>query len=176
MFEAEIKYVVAPAFAPPGRFLGETTYHDAYFDTPDRALAALQQELRLRETGGRAVLTYKAAPFDQPSRSKEEWETAVADPAAMAAILSGLGFVRTMAFAKHCRCHEDTFRGLPFTLTRVVVDFADSVFLEIEHQAASRHEALSALAAIRHYAAGLGLTEECPTSYTDLYLARQPRP
>ena len=171
MFEAEIKYLAQAPLTPPGERLPDAVYHDAYSDSPDGSFYASGQELRLRTVGGRTILTYKRPPFDAASQAKEEWETGVADAAVMGDILGKLGFVPRLAFTKRCRLYRDEFQGLPLAIAVVTVDFSPETFVEIEYVATSREAALAALAVIRAYAAGLGLTRECPTCYTDLYLA-----
>lgn len=76
------------------------------YDTPDRSLKARGVLLRLREKGDAAVLTLKLPPDAQSRREAEgfkvwdERETAVADAAAMAAVLEGLGYVVAFAYEK----------------------------------------------------------------------------
>jgi adenylate cyclase class 2 len=176
MFEAEIKFVAGPGFCPRGLALPETTCHDLYLDTPDAALAATGRELRLRRASGRAVLTAKAPPFDTATASKPEYETEVADPEATLALLAALGYRPHIAYAKHCRHFRDTAGGLPLDITLATVDFDPRVFVEIEHLAATMAQARRALPVIRAYAASLGLTQECQTAYTALFLAARPAP
>jgi adenylate cyclase class 2 len=171
MFEAEIKYAADAAFAPAGGALPETVYRDVYFDTPDNALAAAGRELRLRGCDGTSVLTCKRPPFDAATDSKEELETAVADGAAMAAILQSLGYAPRIAFSKRVRRRQDVFRGLALDIAVVAVDFAPETFVEIEHLAHTREAALAALPHIRAYAAAHGLIRECPRAYTAMFLA-----
>lgn len=171
MFEAEIKYLVPAGFKPPGERLPDAVFRDVYFDTPDGSFSASGRELRLRQAGVQTVLTGKTPPFDPATASKEEWETEVADGPAMAAILQGLGYLPRIAFAKTCRRSRCVHAGLALAVTVVTVDFASETFVEIEHLAATRQAGLAALPAIRAFAAGLGLTRECPTAYTDLFLA-----
>jgi adenylate cyclase, class 2 len=169
MFEAEIKYVVAGSFEPPGQRLQDAVYRDVYFDGPDGLFYASGQELRLREANGHTTLTYKRPPFDAATSSKEELETGLADPEAMREILAHLGFSRRMAFTKRCRLFRDVYGGLALEGAVVSVDFSPETFVEIEYLAATRPAGLAALPVIRAYAADLGFTRECPTSYTDLY-------
>lgn len=171
MFEAEIKYLADGPVTLPGRLLPDAVYHDRYYDASDACLAGSGQELRLRETGGRTVLTYKRPPFDPATASKEELETAVADGPATGRILEVLGFAPRLAFTKHCRRGRDRFQGLSLDITVVTVDFSPHVFVEIEHLAPTRAAALAALPVIRAYAAGLGLTREWAQAYTDMFLA-----
>uniref|UniRef100_I2Q2Z6 Adenylate cyclase, class 2 (Thermophilic) n=1 Tax=Desulfovibrio sp. U5L TaxID=596152 RepID=I2Q2Z6_9BACT len=174
MFEAEIKYLAPPSFDPPGERLPDTVFHDVYFDSPDGSFSASGRELRLRQTGGRTILTYKNPPFDPATASKEELETDVADGPAMGALLAGLGYVPRLAFAKTCRRSRCVHAGLVLAVTVVTVDFSPETFVEIEHLAATRQAALATFPAIRAFAANLGLARECPTAYTDFFLAARP--
>lgn len=171
MFEAEIKYLAPSPLPCPGQPQGETLSRDRYFDSPDGAFYASGQELRLRLTPDATVLTYKCGPFEASTASKEEWETAVADAAAMQDILVGLGYVVRLEFSKLRRLFAASSQGLSLSVAVVTVDFSPATFVEIEHLAPTREAALRALAVIRRFAAGLGLTRECPTCYTDLCLA-----
>lgn len=171
MFEAEIKFVAGPDFAPQGHRLPDAAYRDVYYDTPDGALAATGRELRLRRSGNETWLTAKAPPFDAATASKEEFETRVTDPGAMAAILAALGYGPRVALTKRCRRFYDAAAGLTLAITVVTVDFDPRTFVEIEHLAATEQAAKAALPVIRAYAAGLGLRAECADAYTELALA-----
>ena len=168
MFEAEIKFVAGPGFRLPEGTGAVVLVEDVYYDAPDGRLAATGRELRLRREGGRTRLTAKAPPFDAATASKPEHETAVADADATAALLGVLGFQPVLAYTKRCRRARLRADGLDVELTAVTVDFDPRLFVEIEHLAATREQALAALPAIRALAAGLGLTEECAEAYTDL--------
>lgn len=168
MFEAEIKFVAGPGFRLPEGTGAVVLVKDVYYDAPDGRLAASGRELRLRREGGRTVLTAKAPPFDAATASKPEHETAVADAKAAAALFDALGYKPVLAYAKRCRRTRLRAGGLDVEVTAVTVDFDPRLFVEIEHLAATREQALAALPAIRALAAGLGLTEECATAYTDL--------
>ncbi|EFL49165.1 adenylate cyclase [Solidesulfovibrio fructosivorans JJ]] len=175
MYEAEIKFIAPPGFRLPGTRLADAVYRDVYFDTPDGAFYASGRELRLREADGQTFCTCKNPPFDAASASKEELSTAVADTGAMEAVLTGLGFVRRMAYVKHCRRSRTMHNGLALELTLVTVDFAAGTFVEIEHQARDRALGLAALPVIRSYGAAIGLTREYPRAYTDLFLDARDR-
>jgi len=76
---------------------------NAVFDDPARGLKASGTLLRLRETSVGSLLTLKrAAPGHEKATAKvyEELETAVADPAALAAILAGLGYEPALRYEK----------------------------------------------------------------------------
>ncbi|BAH74896.1 class IV adenylate cyclase [Solidesulfovibrio magneticus] len=168
MFEAEVKFVAGPDFRLPDEPGKAVVCEDVYFDAPDGRLAASGRELRLRREAGRTVLTAKAPPFDAATASKPEHETAVSDAEAVAALLGVLGFQPVLAYAKRCRRARLRVGGLDVELTAVTVDFDPRLFVEIEHLAATREQAMAALPAIRALAAGLGLAEECAVAYTDL--------
>lgn len=72
---------------------------DRRYDAPDRALRLRDQVLRLRIYRGhevRAMLDWKGPPsYEGGYKVREEHSTPVADPAALAAILEGLGYVVT---------------------------------------------------------------------------------
>jgi adenylate cyclase class 2 len=61
------------------------------FDTPGRAISRSGRLIRLRQAGKVATLTYKGPPGNSRHKSREERETEVADPRAMALILEQLG-------------------------------------------------------------------------------------
>jgi adenylate cyclase class 2 len=64
-------------------------------------LASSNTVLRLRRVGDRATLTYKQRlPSSSAIKNQREEETAVADPAAMAAILEALGITPTLVYEK----------------------------------------------------------------------------
>jgi len=77
------------------------------FDLPDRPLTESGRLLRLREFGGRAVLTFKAPVAGQHRHKvKIEHELAVPDPEALRAILSGLGYVAVYRYQKYRATYE----------------------------------------------------------------------
>ena len=175
VFEAEIKFVAGPEFAPKGHQLPDAACRDVYYDTPDNALTASGRELRLRCCGNETWLTAKAPPFDAATASKDEFETRVADPEAMAAILAALGYMPRVALTNRCRRFYDAAAGLTLAITVVAVDFDPRTFVEIEHLAATEQAAKAALPVIRAYAAGLGRLVECADAYTDLAVAAAAR-
>ena len=96
-----------------------------------------RQVLRLRRVGGRAVLTFKERG-DSASAVKRyrEDETGVADAAAMADILSALGFTPSLVYEKRratwrLRGAEVVVDELPFGLF-VEIEGEESVIAEVE--------------------------------------------
>jgi adenylate cyclase class 2 len=74
------------------------------FDTPDRALRARQEILRVRRYGDSWVLTHKCVPEDDnPAgryKNRVETETRVEDGEAVAAIFGHLGFKPAFTYEK----------------------------------------------------------------------------
>jgi len=117
--------------APPER----ATYLDTYFDRGG-LLRRADYELRVREVrsdaGRSTLLTLKGAPVDAESGSRTELETAVADAAAVRALLVGLGYEPWAAFTKQCTNHRFTRDGLAMLATLVTIPTVDGTFLEVE--------------------------------------------
>jgi adenylate cyclase class 2 len=98
--ETEIKLAVPDARAAR-RMLKAADFHvsrrrlfegNTIFDTPRLNLRRSHTLLRLRETGGDAILTYKGAPVPSRHKSREEIETVVEDPRAVRVVLERLGY------------------------------------------------------------------------------------
>lgn len=74
------------------------------YDTPDRRVRRGRQILRLRQYGGRWVLTHKQAPPDDSPADRHkrriETETALEDGEAMARIFVALGFHPSFVYEK----------------------------------------------------------------------------
>lgn len=71
---------------------------DTYYDAPHRDFARTDEALRIREeidleSGDETTeLTYKGSLVEDASKTREEHETAVCNPAGIEGILDGLGF------------------------------------------------------------------------------------
>ncbi|MFG2880705.1 class IV adenylate cyclase [Streptomyces sp. NPDC048337] len=147
-------------------------YRDTYYDTPDRALEARDEELRVRTVHGpdetRSILTYKGARVDEESGSKPEHETRVEDAEAVHAMLRGLGYVPAIAFEKRCRNYAFEARGRQMLATLVRVPELDGTFLELE-TLAEEQDLGAALGDVRAVLAELGIWAEDLTRelYTD---------
>ncbi len=159
MIEAELKARVADpdalhavleaAAGTPER----ATYQDAYYDR-DGVLTAEGRELRVRtvttEDGARTVLTYKGPVLDEATGSKAEAETRIEDPAAIAAILEGLGYAPFIAFTKQCANHRiSTPAGRKVLATVVRVPELGGTFLEVETMVEDEAEMAAALDDLR---------------------------
>jgi adenylate cyclase class 2 len=71
------------------------------YDTPARALRGAGTLLRLRQVDGRGLLTFKGQAQPGRHKNREEVETEVADPAALAAILERIGFEPAFRYEKY---------------------------------------------------------------------------
>jgi len=95
---AVARLVAAGAQAAQGRAFED----NVLFDLPDRPLTRSGRLLRLREYGGRSVLTFKApVPGEHRHKVRLEHELAIPDPVAMRAILLGLGFAAVYRYQKY---------------------------------------------------------------------------
>jgi adenylate cyclase class 2 len=148
-------------------------YRDRYFDSPDGAFTAAGHELRIRSVetreATRHLLTYKAPAVDQASGSKPEHETRIADPAAAAAIVHGLGYRTKIAFTKNCRNYSLHEHGRDLLATVVTVPEIDGTFLEVETIVQTEDDLSAALDTVRAVLSDLGIDEVDLTDelYTD---------
>lgn len=110
--EIEVKFAVADP-ADLGRRLAHAGFHEetprtfernVLYDKPDRRLRAQQSILRVREYGGRWIVTHKCLTRnnDPAARHKhrEETETAVRDGEAIGHIFTHLGYAPVFAYEK----------------------------------------------------------------------------
>jgi adenylate cyclase class 2 len=74
------------------------------YDTPDRAMRARTEILRIRHYGGHCVVTHKRLPENGPGEDKHkhrlETETVVADGDVLAEIFESLGLVAVFRYEK----------------------------------------------------------------------------
>ncbi|MFI5626048.1 class IV adenylate cyclase [Nocardioides sp. NPDC051685] len=147
----------------------EETYHDTYYDLPDEALTARDQELRVRtvanDAGSRSLLTFKTAPVEEASGSRPEHETELADPAVADTVLKALGAVELISLRKLCRNHRFTAENREVLATLVEVPEIDGTYLEVETLAPA-HEVDAGLSTIRTILARLGIGEGDLTNET----------
>jgi adenylate cyclase class 2 len=107
--EIEIKLRLPSAAAGRGlleragfRVLHPRTHDfDRIFDSADGALRARDCLLRVRQSGSRAVLTYKGAAAPGRHKSREELETELQDAGIAAEILGRLGFNPVFRYEKY---------------------------------------------------------------------------
>lgn len=71
------------------------------YDYPDRRLRERGTLLRVREAGGRSILTYKGPSVRGRHKSREELETTLGDASVGAQILNRLGLQSTFRYEKY---------------------------------------------------------------------------
>ncbi len=75
---------------------GRVHEHDIYYNAPHRNFARTDEALRVRYTGGKAVVTYKGAKIQNLGlKAREEFNTAVESGEVFDKILARLGFMKT---------------------------------------------------------------------------------
>ena len=75
---------------------GRVHEHDIYYNAPHRNFAKTDEALRVRYTGGKAVVTYKGAKLKNLGlKAREELNTAVESGEVFSGILARLGFIKT---------------------------------------------------------------------------------
>ncbi|MFB6126993.1 MAG: class IV adenylate cyclase [Halolamina sp.] len=167
---------------------------DTYYDAPHREFAETDEALRIRRetpVGGNgesgdgendandtgevndtdhpeptAKVTYKGPLVERASKTREEFETAVADGEAMAAVLDGLGFEPAATVEKERRRYR--LAGYTVTLDRVS---EVGEYVEVEAAAAEADvETVREGAAALLSDLGLDPDEQVRTSYLGLQL------
>lgn len=130
------------------------------YDRGDGELADRGCALRLRRTDGGSTLTFKGpARFEAGIKTREERETAVADPIETEAILVGLGYERKFRYEK--RREEWQIEGCAIALDETPLgDFA-----EVEGEPPAIRRVLQRL--------GLDFSEAVPYGYAELYRRRR---
>lgn len=191
MYEVEVKVradhdaVRERLTALDAQSLGTVVQVDTYFDAPHRDFAATDEALRIREV--RAVenadtsaldpeaaledaesrLTYKGPLVESTAKTREEFETKVADSATGRTILDRLGFEPVATVRKVRERYE--LDGYVVTLDDVA-DLGEFVEVEIEATEAeieqARDGAFEVLSRL-----GLDPEESIRTSYLELLLS-----
>jgi adenylate cyclase class 2 len=86
------------------RVTARTLEQNTLYDTPDRRLRASRQILRIRQYGGKWVITHKSVPSDLtvegPHKSRVETETVVEDGPVLGKIFESLGFSPVFVYEK----------------------------------------------------------------------------
>jgi len=106
--------------------LGRRLQEDCLFDTDDERLRRQRSTLRVRSEGGKSLLTFKGPAIPGLVKIREEYETVVADGAALNTILEQLGL--------HCWFRYEKYRE-EFSNDDVVIAVDETpvgVFVEIE--------------------------------------------
>lgn len=98
------------------------------FDTPELALRAARELLRVRQAGGVATLTYKGPPAVSRHKSRGEVELTVADAGVMGAIFERLGFHPAFRYDKYRTEYREPRQSGVATIDETPV----GVYLELE--------------------------------------------
>jgi adenylate cyclase class 2 len=187
MYEVEVKLranhdTVRDALDAAGATHVESVeQEDTYYDAPDRDFAQTDEALRVREERSATSrsegeqtettdtrLTYKGPLVDSVSKTREEAETAVVDPAALRSILGGLGY--EPAATVHKERERYTLEGVSVTLDTVdgLGEFVEAELDTEDDIEAARDRVLTVLDDL-----GLDTDEQIRTSYLGLLLAEQ---
>ena len=102
---ADVRRVRAAALALGFEILTERTFEgNTLYDSPERALRAKKQILRLRQYGGVCTLTHKRkadlSDIDLRYKTRIETESEVEDCAAMAEVFAQLGYLPVFRYEK----------------------------------------------------------------------------
>ncbi len=107
-----------------------TLERNALFDTPQRRLLSERSLLRMREYGGKWVVTHKRPPLDNddgaPYKERLETETLVEDGEAMGAVFVELGYAPVFRYEKFRTELRDTLGEGHLVLDETPIgDFAE---------------------------------------------------
>jgi adenylate cyclase class 2 len=150
---------------------------DTYYDAPHREFAETDEALRIRtqtdlESGYEETeLTYKGPLVENESKTREEHETAVGNPAGIEGILDGLGFEPAATVEKR----RDAYSLGGYTVTLDSVDGLGE-FVEVERAVAADDADDPGVERVRDGAVdlmdelGLDHDEQIRTSYLGLLL------
>ncbi|MFC7250821.1 class IV adenylate cyclase [Halomicroarcula sp. GCM10025324] len=149
---------------------GEVVQVDTYYDAPHRDFAETDEALRTREEtrDGETTtkLTYKGPLVDDESKTREEFETAVADGAATATIFERMGFSPAATVRKDRQFY--TLDGYTVTLDDVE-GVGEFVEVEVETDEAGVERARAGAFEILELL-GLDPADQVRTSYLGLLL------
>ena len=177
MYEVELKVAAAhdavrDRLPEHAESLGAVEQVDTYFDAPHRNFAETDEALRIRRerpldsADATAAITYKGPLVEAESKTREEFESDVADGDAVSAALERLGFEPAATVRKE----RERFAVDEYTVTLDDVDgLGPHVEVETEHDgedvAAAREGARSLLRTL-----GCDPDQQLRTSYLGLLL------
>ncbi len=98
------------------------------FDTPDQSLLKVRSMLRLREAGGKAIVTVKGAPIESKHKVREEIEIEVSHAGNARQIFERLGFRPVFRYQKYRTEYKQPSRSGTATLDETPI----GVYLELE--------------------------------------------
>lgn len=136
---------------------GPRLQRDVILDTADRDLVGRGCALRVRDDGGRAVLTYKGPVVPGVLKIREELETEAGSVERLLAILEALGFRPVFRYEK--RREEFAIPGAIIAIDETPI----GTFVEIEGEPAAIHDAAARL--------GCRESDYVTASYRQLYVA-----
>jgi adenylate cyclase, class 2 len=102
------------------------------FDTPGQALRGAASLLRLREAGGKAIVTFKGRPIESKHKSREELEIEVSHAGTLRLIVERLGFRQVFRYQKYRTEYKQPSRSGTATLDETPI----GTYLELEGQPA----------------------------------------
>ncbi|SEH11053.1 adenylate cyclase, class 2 [Natronorubrum sediminis] len=152
---------------------GALVQRDTYYDAPHRTFAETDEALRIRRESDaesdveETRVTYKGPLLDNESKSREEFETAVADDDTFDAILTNLGFEPAATVHKD----RERFDLEGFTITLDLVDDVGE-YVEVETDVEDEADLESARESVYAVLERLELDpdEQIRTSYLGLLL------
>ncbi len=102
------------------------------FDSPRLKLRKAGTLLRLREAGGKAIVTFKGRPVPSKHKSREELEVDVSDAGKLRMIVERLGFHPVFRYQKY----RTEFKQSPRSGVATLDETPIGVYLELEGQPA----------------------------------------
>ncbi|MCL1911536.1 MAG: class IV adenylate cyclase [Leptospirales bacterium] len=174
-FEIEIK-AWCRGFEPVVRLLeemgarrGETKNEkDTYYSHPVRNFAETDEALRVRESGGKAVLTYKGPKISVKAKTRVEHEAVFDDASSVKRILADLGFKESGEVNKTRKTYH--LNGIEIDLDDVA---SCGLFVELEKIGS---ETAAIEAELFDLAERLGLEHFERRSYLELLLGKAKAP
>ena len=82
------------------QYVGKVTERDMYLNHPARDFKKTDEALRIRQSDGMAILTYKGPRIGSISKTRIEQEVHVSDYSSLLAVLEYLGFSKAGAVVK----------------------------------------------------------------------------
>ncbi len=115
-----------------GKHERDEIHQDIYFAHPCRDFAKTDEAVRVRTARDEHFLTYKGPKLDGLTKTREEFEVKIDDPAQMVESLERLGFKKVMEVAKKRALY--TLRDY-----KITIDYLEELghFMEIEKHADS---------------------------------------
>ena len=150
-----------------GEYKGEKTEIDLYFDHPGMQILSGGCALRVRDSGGKYMLTYKGPKKDDETTSRDEIEIGIESASEMVKILGELGFYEICVIKKLRKTYH--LEDLIITLDNVT-DLGE--FIEVEGKANNDEEFEEKKGEIFKLLKKLGLSTEAISqrSYLEMLL------